>query len=129
MLCRYHDLHIRYPFLLIGSRSFVIDQITQLPTGTSAKFDPKYSLSLRNHRFPLFLKTSERHRFDYAVFLLNKNIEQVMLHSLSDNQVMNHYQIKMTDLRLTLPNLMSIYKAVYRMISPSSPPPLFPQHY
>lgn len=30
-----------------------------------------------NYRFPLYAKGVERYRYEYAVFLLNKNIEMV----------------------------------------------------
>jgi hypothetical protein len=45
--------------------------------------------------FPLYAKGSDRYRFEYAVFLLNKNIEQLM----------NSQGLNIMDLRHTLPNL------------------------
>lgn len=36
-----------------------------------------------NSRFPLYAKGVERYRYEYAVFLLNKNIETVRAHSLA----------------------------------------------
>lgn len=40
-------------------------------------------LSQLNIRFPLYAKGVERYRYEYAVFLLNKNIETVRVHSVA----------------------------------------------
>ena len=40
-------------------------------------------------RFPLFAKGSEKALFQYAVFLLNKDIAQVCTHSFAD---FTHYK-------------------------------------
>jgi len=45
--------------------------------------------------YPLFMKGTIRYRFEYAVFLLNKNIEILS----------NHLGLRVMDLRQTLPNL------------------------
>jgi len=55
---------LRYPTLAAGSRSTVADLILdRIPD--------------KDREFPLFPKGSERVRFDYGVFLLNKNIAQL----------------------------------------------------
>ena len=55
---------LRYPTLSCGSRSAVQDLILdRIPD--------------RDREFPLFSKGSERIRFEYGVFLLNKNIAQL----------------------------------------------------
>ena len=53
---------LHYPIQCLGSRSAILDLISVM-RGPRA--------------FPLYDKGVERYRFDYGVFLLNKNIEQV----------------------------------------------------
>jgi hypothetical protein len=65
--------------------------------------------------FPLYAKGVEKYRFDYAVFLLNKNIELVSLPiSVMSRQTFNldtllqlmiDVGIRIEDMRHTLPNL------------------------
>ena len=53
------------------------------------------------HTHPSFLlsgKNNELYRYEYAVFLLNKDIERLL----------NHYGVPMLDLRNTLPNLKNL---------------------
>ena len=65
------------------SRSVIRDDISQ-------SISPK---------FPLYSKGVDRTRFEYAVFLLNKNLEQLM----------NSRNLETTTLRLTLPNLERLF--------------------
>ncbi|WWC69673.1 uncharacterized protein I206_103616 [Kwoniella pini CBS 10737] len=60
--------------------------------------------------FPLYSKGVERFRFEYAVFLLNKNIEMLMQES----------SIRLLDLRHTLPNLKNL---LLTLSSPNLPQP------
>lgn len=62
LLAAYLAVPMAYPITCRGSRSYLQDEISMMK-GSRA--------------FPLFAKGVERYRFDYAVFLLNKNIEQV----------------------------------------------------
>ncbi|KAF9175756.1 hypothetical protein BGX20_000563 [Mortierella sp. AD010] len=64
----------------MGSRALVLDPVSLL-------VGPK--------EFPLYGKGQERNRFEYGVFLLNKDIEQLM----------NSQGLQFMDLRQTLPNL------------------------
>jgi hypothetical protein len=61
-LAAYLSVPLHYPIKCLGSRSAVVDLISMM-RGPRA--------------FPLYPKGVDRYRFDYAVFLLNKNIEQV----------------------------------------------------
>ena len=82
------DVHLRYPLFPRSSRSIVVDIV---------------SINIDGHReFPLFEKGSEKVRFEYGVFLLNKNIEQLM----------NRLGLLVKNLRNTLPNIMLLQKAV-----------------
>jgi len=81
MLAYYLGVPLRFPMIPMSSRSTIRDPITA---------------SLGDSRqFPLYAKGADRYRFEYAVFLLNKNIEQLM----------NSQSINVIDLRHTLPNL------------------------
>lgn len=51
-------------------------------------------------RFPLFARGSDRQRFEYGVFLLNKNIELILFSC----------GIRITDLRYILPNLELLFR-------------------
>lgn len=79
-LAQYLSIPLHYPLRCLGSRSLILDQISQIK-------GPKH--------FPLYAKGVDRYRFEYAVFLLNKDIEQLMLEN----------GISVLDLRQTLPNL------------------------
>jgi hypothetical protein len=81
MLQYYLAIPLPYPLSPLGSRSIAHDPI---------------SLLADNQRvFPLYMRGTVRFRFDYAVFLLNKNIER-----LAESQ-----GLKVLDIRQTLPNL------------------------
>lgn len=84
LLAAYLTVPLYYPIRCMGSRSLVQDPISQMK-------GPKI--------FPLYSKGVDKYRFEYAVFLLNKDIEQVML----------EYNIGLMDLAQTLPNLKNIY--------------------
>lgn len=62
LLAAYLAVPVAYPITCRGSRSYLRDEISVM-NGSRA--------------FPLFARGVDRYRFDYAVFLLNKNIEQV----------------------------------------------------
>ncbi|KAG0289437.1 hypothetical protein BGZ97_006465, partial [Linnemannia gamsii] len=80
MLAHYLNVPLRYPLTPMGSKAFVIDPVSLL-------VGPK--------DFPLYGKGQDRNRFEYGVFLLNKDIEQLM----------NSQGLHFMDLRQTLPNI------------------------
>ncbi|GAA6011313.1 hypothetical protein JCM11491_006793 [Sporobolomyces phaffii] len=82
-LAQYLSVPLCYPILWRASRSVVKDEISMMK-GPRA--------------FPLYGKGVDQYRFDYGVFLLNKNIEQLMY---SQN-------LTVLDLRNTLPNLKTL---------------------
>lgn len=84
LLATYLAVPLHYPLHCVGSRSLIQDPISQIK-GTKV--------------FPLYSKGVDRFRFDYALFLLNKDIEQLML---------SHGMFVM-DLAQTLPNLKHLY--------------------
>jgi hypothetical protein len=77
----YLAVPLPYPIIPYASRSIVQDTISILPDNQRA--------------FPLYTKGTVRFRFDYAVFLLNKDIE-----CLAESQ-----GLRVIDIRHTLPNL------------------------
>lgn len=81
MLQYYLSVPLPYPITPYGSRSIIRDEISTLADS--------------QRTFPLYTKGTVRYRFDYAVFLLNKNIER-----LAESQ-----GLKVIDIRHTLPNL------------------------
>ena len=84
LLAAYHGVSSHYPLKPCGSRSLISDPISAAVRG------------LRT--FPLYMRGMDRYRFDYAVFLLNKDIEQ-LLGARRPNP------LAVLDLRHTLPNL------------------------
>ena len=81
MLQYYLSVPLPYPISAFGSRSLIQDLISILQDN--------------QRTFPLYIKGTVRFRFDYGVFLLNKNIE-----CLAESQ-----GLKVIDIRQTLPNL------------------------
>jgi len=81
MLQYYLSVPLPYPLSPLGSRSLIHDQISILDSNARV--------------FPLYPKSTIKFRFDYGVFLLNKNIE-----CLAESQ-----GLKVVDIRQTLPNL------------------------
>ena len=77
-----------------GSASTVTDSISLLQTNSSTTWSSKDSDKLRT--YPLFSQGVPRFRFEYGVFLLNKDI-QFLLHTF--------YNVRVLDIRHTLPNL------------------------
>lgn len=83
LLATYLGKMLVYPITFCGSRSMIRD-------GISAMVGPRM--------FPLFSKGVDTYRFEYGVFLLNKNIEMLM----SDRD------LRALDMRHTLPNLKNL---------------------
>ncbi|KAK7192539.1 hypothetical protein DPSP01_006481 [Paraphaeosphaeria sporulosa] len=84
LLSLYFDMLLPYPIKVSGSTSTIDDP---LATSTANHPGPR--------TYPLFTKAVVRYRFEYGVFLLNKDIEILS----------NNIGIKPLDIRQTLPNL------------------------
>lgn len=108
MLSVFLQVPNRYPVAVVSSRSRIVDQISLRETGAQREYNlsttryfllPSFQLNWPgNCRFPLFAKGKDRLYFEYAVYLLNKNIAQLRwLCGLST-----------TNLAATLPNLSSL---------------------
>ncbi|OAX43649.1 hypothetical protein K503DRAFT_814528, partial [Rhizopogon vinicolor AM-OR11-026] len=83
LLAIYMGKGLIYPIICIGSRSLIRDNI-------SAMVGPRM--------FPLFSKGVDTYRFEYGVFLLNKDIEMLMAER----------DLRALDMRHTLPNLKNL---------------------
>lgn len=84
MLSLYLGVILPYPIKLCGSTSTIDDPLAM---STGNQNNPRM--------YPLFMKGVVRYRFEYGVFLLNKNIEILS----------NALGIRPIDIRQTLPNL------------------------
>ncbi|ESO06903.1 hypothetical protein HELRODRAFT_191237 [Helobdella robusta] len=85
MVSFFLDVPLRYPIRNAGSSSSVRDDIIDL-------------LNAKEREFPLAIKGRDRFQFDYAVFLLNKNIIQL-----------RHYcGVATSQLGMTLANLYTL---------------------
>lgn len=85
MCSTFLQVPLRYPMVHIGSRSKVTDHIT-------------FNVPEKDREFPLYTKGKDRMQFQYAVYLLNKNIAQLRWYCGLPTQ----------DLRATLSNLFSL---------------------
>lgn len=83
LLATYLGKSLIYPVTCVGSRSLIRD-------GISAMVGPRM--------FPLFSKGVDTYRFEYGVFLLNKDIEMLMAEC----------DLRALDMRHTLPNLKNL---------------------
>lgn len=110
ILAAYTGQALVYPVTCIGSRSLIRD-------GISGMVGPRM--------FPLFSKGVDTYRFEYGVFLLNKDLEMLM----------SEWDLRALDIRHTLPNLKNllltlshdssqIYQPTRRTYSPVSTPGL-----
>ncbi|KAI7855235.1 UV radiation resistance protein and autophagy-related subunit 14-domain-containing protein [Circinella umbellata] len=96
MLAFYLDIPLRYPIRPMGSRASIKDPVSSINGPTE---------------FPLYAKGVDRYRFEFGVFLLNKNIEQLM----------NAYGLIVIDLRYTLPNIHYFIQAILTTSVSSGP--------
>ncbi|RYP46481.1 hypothetical protein DL768_007314 [Monosporascus sp. mg162] len=99
LLQYYLCVPLPYPVTPFGSRSSVRDDISLLPEAALPKQQQQKQQGLGQGRdFPLFLRggAPAQYRFDYAWFLLNKDIEALCVAGAG---------LKVVDIRHTLPNL------------------------
>ena len=84
-MSQYLKIPLRYKLSCKSSRSYVTDLVTPNIEGS--------------RHFPLYPVSGERLRFEYGVFLLNKNIQQIM----------NVLGIPVKNLKSLLSNLLTIH--------------------
>ncbi|XP_058203906.1 vacuolar protein sorting 38 isoform X2 [Rhododendron vialii] len=79
LVASYLQVPLRYPLRLGGSRSYIHDYSpSSEPTSSDSTSNSLLSSDLKATEFPLFLDGQETTRAAYAVFLLNKDIEQLL---------------------------------------------------
>ncbi|KNA15725.1 hypothetical protein SOVF_095620 [Spinacia oleracea] len=99
----YLHVPLRYPLRLGGSHSYIkdcapyIDQVSSVPSSTALASATKKCLE-----FPLFLDGKDATRAAYAIFLLNKDIEQLL----------NYIGIKSLGPRHVLANLKELFRII-----------------
>ncbi|KAL5611755.1 uncharacterized protein BROUX77_001911 [Berkeleyomyces rouxiae] len=97
MLQFYLSVPLLYPINVFGSRSSIRDEISLLPDLSAQQ--TQGTQDSRTREFPLYLprggSTTTQFRFDYAWFLLNKDIEMLCASQ----------GLRIVDIRHTLPNL------------------------
>lgn len=83
LLSRYLDVALPYPIRPYGSQSYIIDNVSKLQGSRT---------------FPLWTKGALLYRVEYGLYLLHKNIEQLM----------NSQNLAVADLKQTLANLKNL---------------------
>nr|GMD70660.1 UV radiation resistance-associated gene protein isoform X1 [Ipomoea batatas] len=79
LIASYLQVPLRYPLRLGGSRSYIRDYAPSIePSSLDVISDSLVSTNLKPVEFPLFLEGQDSTRAAYAVFLLNKDLEQLL---------------------------------------------------
>lgn len=79
LIASYLDVPLRYPLHLGGSRSHIRDYAPSTETTSSdLALNQIVGASAKPTEFPLFLEGQDSTRAAYAVFLLNKDLEQIL---------------------------------------------------
>ncbi|CAN6348855.1 unnamed protein product [Urochloa humidicola] len=80
LIASYLNVPLRYPLHFGGSRSYVLDHSPSVEPSSMASVVSSVppSTSMRAVEFPLFFDGQETTRSAYAIFLLNKDIEQLL---------------------------------------------------
>ncbi|KAG6394846.1 hypothetical protein SASPL_145436 [Salvia splendens] len=79
LISSYLQVPLRYPLRLGGSRSFIRDYSPSVElSASSTSLDTVISTSSKPVEFPLFIEGQDSTRAAYAIFLLNKDLEQVL---------------------------------------------------
>ncbi|XP_030547682.2 UV radiation resistance-associated gene protein isoform X2 [Rhodamnia argentea] len=103
LIASYLRVPLRYPLHLGGSNSYIIDRAPSIDTTPA---DSSSSTNLRSNiktiEFPLFLEGQDTTRAAYAVFLLNKDLEQLL----------NFIGVKSLGPRYVLANLKELLRTI-----------------
>lgn len=103
LIASYLQVPLRYPLRLGGSRSYIRDYAPSLEHSPSTSTsDPVPSTSVKYVEFPLYLEGQDSTRAAYAVFLLNKDLEQLL----------NFIGVKSLGPRHVLENLKELERAI-----------------
>ncbi|KAH6768365.1 UV radiation resistance-associated protein [Perilla frutescens var. frutescens] len=79
LIASYLQVPLRYPLRLGGSRSYIRDYSPSVEhSASNTSLDSVISTSTKPVEFPLFIEGQDSTRAAYAVFLLNKDLEQLL---------------------------------------------------
>ncbi|XVF37987.1 hypothetical protein REPUB_Repub20aG0058800 [Reevesia pubescens] len=103
LIASYLQVPLRYPLRLGGSRSYINDHAPSVElTSSDLSWNTAISANVKPAEFPLFLEGQDTTRAAYAVFLLNKDIEQLL----------NFIGVKSLGPRHVLANLKELLRTV-----------------
>ncbi|XP_022722216.1 UV radiation resistance-associated gene protein-like [Durio zibethinus] len=103
LIASYLQVPLRYPLHLGGSHSYINNHAPSVePTSSDLSWNTSLSANVKPAEFPLFLEGQDTTKAAYAVFLLNKNIEQLL----------NFIGIKSLGPRHVLANLKELMRTV-----------------
>ncbi|XVF65236.1 hypothetical protein PTKIN_Ptkin09bG0231200 [Pterospermum kingtungense] len=103
LIASYLQVPLRYSLRLGGSRSYINDHAASVePTSSDLSFNTSLSANLKPAEFPLFLEGQDTTRAAYGVFLLNKDVEQLL----------NFIGVKSLGPRHVLTNLKELLRTV-----------------
>ncbi|KAF3456571.1 hypothetical protein FNV43_RR01225 [Rhamnella rubrinervis] len=79
LIASYLKVPLRYPLRLGGSRSHIVDQAPSVePSLSDSSSNTVLSTNAKHVGFPLYLDGQDTTKAAYAVFLLNKDLEQLL---------------------------------------------------
>ncbi|KAJ4846022.1 hypothetical protein Tsubulata_002537 [Turnera subulata] len=103
LISSYLEVPLRYPLRLGGSRSYINDYAPSIePTSADLSSSTSSYANTRPVEFPLFLEGQDTTRAAYAVFLLNKDLEQLL----------NYIGVKSLGPRHVLANLKELIRTI-----------------
>ncbi|CAA3030317.1 UV radiation resistance-associated gene [Olea europaea subsp. europaea] len=103
LIASYLQVPLRYPLRLGGSRSYIRDYAPAIDHSMSSSDSYSVSLtSLKSVEFPLFIEGQDFTRAAYAMFLLNKDLEQLL----------NFIGVKSSGPRYVLANLKELLRTI-----------------
>ncbi|OAY28274.1 UV radiation resistance-associated gene protein isoform X1 [Manihot esculenta] len=103
LIASYLEVPLRYPVRLGGSRSFITDYAPSVePASSDLLLSSSSYVNTKAVEFPLFLEGQDTTRAAYAVFLLNKDLEQLL----------NYIGVKSLGPRHVLANLKELTRTI-----------------
>lgn len=79
LIASHLDVPLRYPLRLGGSHSYIFDHAPSVePTSADLVSNPIVGMNTKTAEFPLFLEAQDSTKAAYAIFLLNKDLEQLL---------------------------------------------------
>ncbi|KAK9124952.1 hypothetical protein Scep_013798 [Stephania cephalantha] len=103
LISSYLDVPLRYPLRMGGSRSYISDHASLVASASPDSLSNSTLFTSSNRtEFPLFLEGQDTTRSAYAIFLLNKDLEQLL----------NFIGIQSLGPRHVLANLKELFKII-----------------